>query len=84
MIILKVTRNQGFTLSLEDTFFEKPQGGSICKKNIFLKKNIFEFNVEASGTQIGTKFASLYACIYMDEVETIFLKTQELQLLLWF
>ena len=27
MIILKVTENQGFTLSLEDTFFEKPQGG---------------------------------------------------------
>ena len=49
-----------------------------------LKKNIFEFNMEVSGTQIGTKFASLYACIYMDEVETIFLKTQELQLFLWF
>ena len=27
MIILKVTKKQGFTLSLEDTFFEKPQGG---------------------------------------------------------
>ena len=27
-IILKVTKNQGFTLSLEDTFFEKPQGGN--------------------------------------------------------
>ena len=27
-IILKVTKNQGFTLSLEDTFFGKPQGGS--------------------------------------------------------
>ena len=27
MIILKVTKNQGFTLSLKDTFFEKPQGG---------------------------------------------------------
>ena len=27
-IILKVTENQGFTLSLELTFFEKPQGGS--------------------------------------------------------
>ena len=27
MIILKVTKNQGFTLSLEDTLFEKPQGG---------------------------------------------------------
>ena len=25
-MILKVTKNQGFTLSLEDTFFEKPQG----------------------------------------------------------
>ena len=27
MIILKVTKHQGFTLSLEDTFSEKPQGG---------------------------------------------------------
>ena len=27
MIILKVTINQGFTFSLEDTFFEKPLGG---------------------------------------------------------
>ena len=26
-IILKVIKNQGSTLSLEDTFFEKPQGG---------------------------------------------------------
>ena len=25
MIILKVTKNQGFTFSLEDTFFELPQ-----------------------------------------------------------
>ena len=28
MIILKVTKKQSFTLSLEDTFLEKPQGGS--------------------------------------------------------
>ena len=28
MIILKVTKNRGFTLSLEDTFLKKPQGGS--------------------------------------------------------
>ena len=27
MIISKVTKNQGFTLSLEDTFLEKSQGG---------------------------------------------------------
>ena len=25
-IILKVTKNQGFTLTLEDKFFEKPRG----------------------------------------------------------
>ena len=30
-IILKVTKNQGCTLSLEDTFFEKPQRG--CQFN---------------------------------------------------
>ena len=27
MALLKVTKNQGFTLSSEDTFFEKPQEG---------------------------------------------------------
>ena len=26
-IILKVTKNQGFTLSLENIFFKKPEGG---------------------------------------------------------
>ena len=26
-IMLKVTKYQGFTLSLQDIFFEKPQGG---------------------------------------------------------
>ena len=31
MIILKVKKNQGFTLSLEDTFFKKPQGGGGVK-----------------------------------------------------
>ena len=29
MIILKVTENPGFTLSLEGTLFEKPQEGQI-------------------------------------------------------
>ena len=34
MIILKVTKTQGFTLSLEDTFLEKPQeGGQIDHNN---------------------------------------------------
>ena len=53
-----------------------------------LKNNIFEFNgkvkQQVAGTAIGTKFAPTYACIYMDEIETKFLKTQELQLLVWF
>ena len=31
MIILKVTKNQSFILSLEDTFFEKTQGGRGCQ-----------------------------------------------------
>ena len=31
-VILKVTENQGFTLSLEDTFFEKPQGGQFDRR----------------------------------------------------
>ena len=36
-----------------------------------------------SGTAIGTKLTPPYACILMDEVETEFLKSQELQPFLW-
>ena len=38
---------------------------------------------QKSGTAIGTKFAPPYACIFMDEVEMEFLKSQELQPFLW-
>ena len=52
-----------------------------------LKDNFFEFNGEVkrqkSGTAVGTKFAPSYACIFMDKVETEFLKIQELQPFLW-
>ena len=52
-----------------------------------LKNNLFELNGEVkrqkSGTAIGTKLVSPYACIFMDEVETEFLKSQELQPFLW-
>ena len=45
-----------------------------------LQNNYFEFNGETkkqiSGTAIGTKFAPPYACLFMDQVETEFLKTQ--------
>ena len=53
-----------------------------------LKNNYFEFNgkvkQQISGTAIGTKFAPPYACIFMDEVETSFIETQEMKPLVWF
>ena len=53
-----------------------------------LKNNILEINgkvkQQVSGTAIVTKFAPRYACIYMGETKTKFLKTQELQPLVWF
>ena len=52
-----------------------------------LKNNLFEFNSKVyqqkSGTAIGTKFAPPYACIYMDEVEQMFLETQDKKPLIW-
>ena len=39
-IILKVTKIQGFTLSLEDTLFNKPQGGQIDLPSGFRVKSI--------------------------------------------
>ena len=53
-----------------------------------LKNNYFEFNgkvkQQISGTAIGTKFTPPYACIFMDEVETSFIETQEMKPLVWF
>ena len=52
-----------------------------------LKNNFFEVNgsvkQQVSGTANGTKCATTYACIYMDEVEADFLKTQERTPLVW-
>ena len=53
-----------------------------------LKNNYFEFNGEVkqqlSGTAIGTKFASPYPCMFMDQVETEFLQSQVYKPLVWF
>ena len=38
-----------------------------------------KFYKQISGTAIGTKFAPSYACIFMDHIETEFLKTQEIK-----
>ena len=53
-----------------------------------LKNNYFEFNRQVkqqiSETAIGTKFSPTYACIFMDDVESKFLETRSLELLIWF
>ena len=41
-IILIATKKQGFTLSLEDTFSEKPQGGSGVNCDVLLLADVFE------------------------------------------
>ena len=52
---------------------------------LVLQSNYFEFNGETkqqiSGTAIGTKFTPPYACIFMEQVESEFLKCQTHQLL---
>ena len=55
----------------------------IAKMDDFvLENNYFEFNgnvqKQISSTAIGTSFALLYTCIFMDELETKFLQSQTL------
>ena len=51
------------------------------------KNNFFEFDEKVqqqiSGTAIGTKFTSPYACIFIDKVETDFLEKQTMKPLVW-
>ena len=48
---------------------------------IVLKNNYFQLNdrvkQQISRTAIGTKFAPTYACVFMDQVETDFLRPKE-------
>ena len=52
-----------------------------------LKNNYFEFGnkikQQISGTANGTKFDPTYACIFMSDLETKFLESQQLQPLVW-
>ena len=54
---------------------------------VILNNNCFEFSEKVfqqiSGKVIGTNFATSYACIYMDEVETEFLQIQRFKLVVW-
>ena len=53
-----------------------------------LKNNLLEFNRKVKqqifGTALGTKFAPTYACIFMNKIESDFLKTQEAKPLVWY
>ena len=71
----KVVRNKydkfiGKTVPTED----------VIKMEFVLKNNLFEFYSkfykEIPWTAIGTKFPPPYACIFMDYIETEFLKSQ--------
>ena len=39
---------------------------------------------QISGTAVGPKFAPMYACIFMDQTECKFLRTQNLRPMGWF
>ena len=75
--------------TLEKRDFIQISTSDLVKMAKFVLENYyFEFNgdtkQEISGTAIGTKFAPPYACIFMDQVESEFLKTQTHQPLVWF
>ena len=76
---LKVLRNQ------YDKFIDKtvPTEEIIKMAEFVLKKNLFELNSkfykQISGTGIGIKFAPPYACIFINLIETEFLKSQEIK-----
>ena len=58
-----------------------PTGKLVKIAEFVLKNNYFQFSdkvyQQISGTAIGTKFAPLYACIFMDQVKSKFLQTQK-------
>ena len=71
-----------------DKFLHKklPKEDIIKMADFVLINNSFEFNSkflqQISGTAIGTK-SPPYACIFMDYIETEFLKTQSIKPWVW-
>ena len=80
--------------ALEEALVKKPQSTHISTSyfikmaKFVLQNNSSELNgrtkQQISGTAIGTTFAPPYACIFMDQVELEFLKTQIYKSLVWF
>ena len=65
-----------------------PTSELIRMADVVLKNNYFEFKGQIkqkiSSTVIRNKFALPFACLFMDKIETVFLETLDLQLLVWF
>ena len=65
-----------------------PPGKLVKMAEFVFKNNYFQFSHRVyqniSGTAIGTKISPPYACIFIDQVENKFLKTQKFQPLVWF
>ena len=64
-----------------------PTENIIKMEDSVLKNNLFEFDCkfyqQISGRAIGTKLVPPYGCIFMDYIETEFLKTQAIKPWLW-
>ena len=80
---------QAFEEALENRNNKQISTVKLVKMAQFVPKdNFFEFNNDVfqqiSGTAIGTKFAPPYACTFMDQIETKFLRTQSHQPIVWF
>ena len=59
-IILKITKNQGFTLSLEDTLLEKSQGRSPLPPRFRVKSK----NNSNSALEFVAKNRAFYSCLF--------------------
>ena len=80
---------QALEETLENRNHKQISAHKLVKMAQFVLQNkFFEFNNDVlqqiSGTAIGTKFAPPYACIFMDQIETKFLRTQSHQPMIWF
>ena len=79
--------------ALEEALEKREQSKQISTDDLIklakfvLQNNYFEFNGEVkqqiSGTAIRAKFAPLYVCIFMDQVESEFSKIQQHEPLVW-
>ena len=76
MIILKFTKNQGFHLSLEDTFLEKPQG-NIKLTPSFLRLIIREIFENLLQTVTFCKYAALPQVLFCHILTLIIMRCQK-------